>query len=482
MKDFLYLLSDEKYRWVVLALSAGLIFFAYSNGTRLRTDPMLYAAIARTMADSGDYTSLRLYDEPYYLKPPLLFWLSALMIKIFGPIPFAVTLFSRIFGLGSVLLTGWLGCRLFNARVGWASAFVLLSTHMFVYASTTFRLESALIFGILLSLFAYLNGERKWGPPLFYAGVAIGFLAKGPPGVLPLFLAPLHSLLSGAPRSWNRKFFRWLVWSPSLLMALACWGYILLKDGSGSVAILIDDLVRYKTDGVPRISQFWDEYVLGFAFNYWPWLPFAVAGTWMSVRVALDARQRRDARASSGLLLGWIGITFLSCAVKNAQYLRYALLAIPAISIVAGVALVRCLGDRYFDWLPRVVGSAALIAVVALPCFPLLARETEREQYSAIGQMLDRRYPPGEPIPVLVWTDRNVEIPNWYYGDKARVVFFLNRSVRMMTVDEIKTIAAAGPFILLIRTRDYAAAAKTLSVYPLIEGLSFVLAEMDRSR
>jgi hypothetical protein len=182
------------------------------------------------------------------------------------------------------------------------------------------------------------------------------------------------------------------------------------------------------------------------------------------------------------LLLGWIGITFLSCAVKNAQYLRYALLAIPAISIVAAVALVRCLGDRYFDWLPRVTGSVALVAVVALPCFPLLARETEREQYAAIGQMLDRRYPPGEPIPVLVWTDRNVEIPNWYYGDKARVVFFLNRSVRMMTVDEIKTIAAAGPFTLLIRTRDYAAAAKSLPVYPLIEGLSFVLAEMDRSR
>lgn len=482
MKDFLHLLSDEKYRWVVLALSAGLIFFAYSNGTRLRTDPMLYAAIARTMADSGDYTSLRLYDEPYYLKPPLLFWLSALMIKIFGPHPFAVTLFSRIFGLGSILLTGWLGYRLFNARVGWASAFVLLSTHMFVYASTTFRLESALIFGILLALFAYLHGERKWGPPLFYAGVAIGFLAKGPPGVLPLFLAPLHGLLSGTSRSWNRKFFRWLVWSPLLLLALACWGYILLKDGYGPLMILIDDLVRYKTDGVPRISQFWDEYVLGFAFNYWPWLPFALAGTYLTVRVALDSKARRYERASAGLLLAWIGVTFLSCAIKNAQYLRYALLAIPAISIVAAVALVRLLGDRYFDWLPRVVGSVALIAVVALPCLPLLARETEREQYSAIGQILDRRYPPAEPIPVLVWTDRNVEIPNWYYGDKARVVFFLNRSVRMMTVDEIKTIAAAGPFTLLIRTRDYAAAAKTLSVYPLIEGLSFVLAEIDLSR
>jgi 4-amino-4-deoxy-L-arabinose transferase-like glycosyltransferase len=482
MKDFLRLLSDEKYRWGVLALSAGLIFFAYSNGTRLRTDPILYAAIARTMADSGDYTSLRLYDEPYYLKPPLLFWLSALMIKIFGPHPFAVTLFSRIFGLGSILLTGWLGCRLFNARVGWASAFVLLFTHMFVYASVTFRLESALIFGILLSLFAYLNGEQKWAPPVFYAGIAIGVLAKGPPGVLPLFLGPLHALMSGASLSWNRRFFRWLVWSPLLLFALACWGYILLKDGYGPLTILIDDLVRYKADGVPRISQFWDEYVLGFASNYWPWLPFALAGTYLTVRVALDSKARRYERASAGLLLAWIGVTFLSCAVKNAQYLRYALLAIPAISIVAAIALVRLLGDRYFDWLPRVVGSAALIAVVLLPCMPLLARETEREQYSAIGQMLDRRYPPGEPIPVLVWTNRKVEEPYWYFGEKARAVFFLNRSIRLMTVDEIKTTSAAGPFTLLIRTRDYAAVAKSLPVYPLIEGLSFVLAEIDLNR
>src|SRR5215204_2182245 len=124
MKDFFSVLGSEQYRWRLLVVPAILIFFAFSNDNRLSTDPIVYSAISRTMADSGDYGSLKIGEEPYYRKPPLLFWLSALAIKLFDPIPFAVTLFPRVFGCATVFVTGWLGCRLYGEKVGWVSAVV----------------------------------------------------------------------------------------------------------------------------------------------------------------------------------------------------------------------------------------------------------------------------------------------------------------------------------------------------------------------
>ncbi len=481
MKGFLQLLSDAKNRWIVLALSSFLLFFAYANDLRLSSDPVLYSAIARTMADSGDFGSLKLDDEPYYRKPPLLFWLSALAINAFGPNPFAVTLFSRMFGLAAVLLTGWLGRRLYDDKVGWAAAFILTTSFIFLSPSITFRMDSALTFGILLSIAGYLNGERRWGPPVFYAGIAVGVLAKGPPGVLPLFLAPLHALLSGSPVPLTKRLVRWLLWSPLLLVPLAWWGYLLLADGYRPLTIMFNDLVRTKVDS-SRIREFWRAYVVQLTGTYWPWLPFAVAGTWSTFRVALDPEQQRSERATAGLLLGWVGITIASCALKNVQYIRYVLMAIPAISIVAAVALVRFVGDRYFDWLPRATGILALIGSLVLISYPIGAREWEEEQYSAIAQILDHRYPPKTPVPLLASKTRDGNNPQRYTADKARSLFFFGRTIRLITVDKAREEAALGRLTLLIRTIDYRRIAKVLPVERLIFATSFVVVEIDMSK
>lgn len=144
--NFFVALNTPRIRWAVLGFAAVLLLFAQSSRTKLTTDPVVYAAIAKTMADSGNYgaLALKLGDEPYYNKPPLLFWLSAFAIKIFGSTVFAVTLFSRIFGLACVFLTALLGSRLYDAKVGWAAGLILATTHLFFRSSATFRLESTI--------------------------------------------------------------------------------------------------------------------------------------------------------------------------------------------------------------------------------------------------------------------------------------------------------------------------------------------------
>ena len=458
------------------------MFFAYPNDVRLSTDPIIYSSISRTVADSGDYGSLRIGDVPYYRKPPLLFWLSALAIKIFGAIPFAVTLFPRLFGLASVFVTGWLGRLLYGEKVGWVSAFVLMTTYIFVSPSTTFRLDSALVFAITLSMVAYLKGEQKWGPPIFYIGIIIGVLTKGPPGILPLVLAPLHALLSGSTLPIKKRLLRWLVWSPLLFIPLAWWGYLIWKDGFLPVTVLMGDMVRSKASGLPRFRAIWNVYVLGFLFDYWPWLPFTLVGGWLVYRDAFRVKLTAGERASAALLFAWIGITFAGCAIKNAQYFRYVLLAIPAFSILAAAAVVRFAGNWFLDWVPKAMTPLALTAAVVLACLPVVTREGEEEQYSAIAQILDQRYPPTTPVPLIASKTRLGDDPNRYRPDRARSLFFFNRWPRLMSIEEVKTEAAQKRFTLLVRTADYERVVAVLPVQPLIIAKSFVLAEIDLSK
>src|SRR5205814_1365725 len=47
-------------------------------------DEPRYAWIARDMAETGDWVTPRLYDTPWFEKPPLYYWGAALSFKLFG--------------------------------------------------------------------------------------------------------------------------------------------------------------------------------------------------------------------------------------------------------------------------------------------------------------------------------------------------------------------------------------------------------------
>ncbi len=430
--NFFVALNTPRIRWAVLGFAAVLLLFAQSSRTKLTTDPVVYAAIAKTMADSGNYGALKLGDEPYYNKPPLLFWLSAFAIKIFGSTVFAVTLFSRIFGLACVFLTALLGSRLYDAKVGWAAGLILATTHLFFRSSATFRLESGLTLGILLSLDGYLNGERRWGPPLFYLGTCIAVLTKGIPGFLPLLTAPMHAFLSIPLRLWYKGVVRWLLWSPLLILPVLWWIHLVKTDGEVPLNMLLADLARTKGNHLSRIAEFWTICVVGFVKTYWPWLPFAVTGLWLSIQDLRNPQRERSARASAGFLLGWIAIVFVTSALKNAQYLRYIFIALPAISIMAAVALVHITPEKLFNCFAGIVALATLLAAVGIACFAS-GVPSELTQYQTMGQILNERLPARAPVSIIKMVQDNAA-PELALHEKARALFFFGRALLPLEV------------------------------------------------
>jgi len=475
--------GSPRLRWWVLGLAAVLFLFAQASHTRLLTDAATYAAIARAMADSGDYLHLHLGDDPYYNKPPLQFWLAALAMRAFGPTVVAATLFSRLFALGCVFLTAWLGRRLYGVYVGWVAGLALTTSYIFFRGSSTFRLDSGLTFGILLSFCAYLSAARKWAPPVFFLGIGIAVLSKGPPGLLPLFVVPLHAGFDADRGVWNREqIIRWAAWSPLLLLPFSWWLYLFLADGMRPFHALFDDLIRAKTNRLPPWKSFWLNYIqLAFFKYYWMWLPFALLGGWMAVKEIRRPPVDGSLRASAALLLGWIGVVIASCAFKNAQYPRYVFFALPAVSILTGRGVMRLLGEKRFVWLQAAVGSLAAVSALIIACYGALEPLPDNERYYAMKEILDGRMQPRAPLAMIKLKPGpdgiGVELSR---GERGTAIFFFNRKLRLMTIDEARAAAAQERLTLFLRISELDHIRSSLPLEVLFTGPSHVLAEVPR--
>lgn len=162
-----------------------------------------YAEIARLMETTGNWVTPHVdYGVPFWGKPPLSTWLSAISIKLFGANEFAARLPSFLLAIAVLLLIYSLAKHFRGKDYALASSVVLMLSLLYFVNGGAVMTDPALILGTTLSMVGfyralYMEGRagRIWGY-LFFVGLAIGMLAKGPVGVV----------LTGVP------IFLWLVW------------------------------------------------------------------------------------------------------------------------------------------------------------------------------------------------------------------------------------------------------------------------------
>ena len=72
--------------WIVLIVAlVACVWFGTLDARHLRpTDEGRYAEIAREMAVSGDWVTIRYHDLKYFEKPPFHLWVTALVYHAFG--------------------------------------------------------------------------------------------------------------------------------------------------------------------------------------------------------------------------------------------------------------------------------------------------------------------------------------------------------------------------------------------------------------
>ncbi len=188
----------KKGLWV-LVMAAALIRLASLGAYPLTdTTEARYGEIARLMQKTGDWITPRLSPEvPFWGKPPLSFWLSALSMKLFGVNEFAARLPSWLLGLGVSLLLWGLAVRQGNRNDALISILILNTTVIFWISSGAAMTDHSLLAATTLCMVAFWRAlafpdgsNRLWGY-VFFIGLAVGMLAKGPVAVvltgLPVF-------------------------------------------------------------------------------------------------------------------------------------------------------------------------------------------------------------------------------------------------------------------------------------------------------
>lgn len=159
------------------------------------TDPTeaRYAEIARKMVETGNWITPQFdYGVPFWAKPPLHTWLSAAGIAAFGPTPFAARLGILLAGIATLLILWRWALTLTDRQTAAIAVLVTASGLLFFGASAFVMTDMAMTLGItacMAGFYGGLVGPRRWGW-LFFLGLAIGLLAKGPVATV-LSLAPI---------------------------------------------------------------------------------------------------------------------------------------------------------------------------------------------------------------------------------------------------------------------------------------------------
>ena len=146
-----------------------------------------YGEMARKMIETGDWLWPQFkYGVPHWSKPPLSTWLTAATYLLLGVNEFAARFSSLVVSLAVVWLTFDLGTRRAVTALGQKAAVVLFTSLLFFISAGAAMTDPTLALGTTLSMAGFWQAmtregraARVWGY-LFFVGLAIGLLAKGP--------------------------------------------------------------------------------------------------------------------------------------------------------------------------------------------------------------------------------------------------------------------------------------------------------------
>lgn len=339
-------------RWPFAILCGSTLFLLYFFGlTRaglLGPDEPRYAAIGRTMAETSDWLTPRLWGHPWFEKSPLLYWMTASAFKIglgqdLAPrLPVALASVAFLAYFFAVLR------REFGERAAlFAAAILATSAGWLAYSHVAVPdLPMSVVFGAaMLTVMRYQGSAVR---TTILAGVFLGLaiLAKG---LVPLVLfAPALWLLR---RQWRHIF---LLLVTSALVAAPWFALVILRNGA------------------PFLEEFfWKQHLARFLTGeslhpqpFWFYLPVLLAGLFpWSPLVLLLFSKRLWPEKHAAFLLAWFAFGFVFFSISRGKLPGYLIPLFPAMAALLGVAVDRC-HQRSAKLMWLLATSAGLLSLV----------------------------------------------------------------------------------------------------------------------
>jgi 4-amino-4-deoxy-L-arabinose transferase-like glycosyltransferase len=335
---------------LLAAVLAGLYFFNLSGMGLISTDEPRYADIGRAMARTGDLITPRLSGQPWFEKPPLLYWLIAAGFKLgLGPetaprLPIAL--------LSAAFLIFYFDRlrRLWDVRIACLSTALLATSAAWVALSGIAITDIPLaVFFSAAVLFA-LDAPTRRNRTLAAAALGLAVLAKSL--VAPVLFLPVLALN-------YKRLGEWLRPAPiATFLAIALPWYILcyLKNGAQFLYILFiqQQFGRFAT-AERQHGQPWWFYAPALLLALYPWFPLLLTAP----------RQWSDRRIRTLLSVVLFGFLFFSASLNKLP--TYLTPLVPSACILMGAGLSRLRKPEWAMVLPVALLGLVPIANRALP-------------------------------------------------------------------------------------------------------------------
>jgi len=197
---------------LLVAAALYVCFFSHLDALGLvGPDEPRYAAVARAMAESGDWVTPRLNSQPWFEKPALYYWGAAIAFRAFGVNEFAARLPSALAAALAALTLGWAAWRFYGvaaARVVLLVFPTCVGVFGFARAATPDMLFTAALTVAMVAAFSTIGRAGPGHGPLrtrIAAGVfgiflGLATLAKGPAAIV---------LAGGSTGLWAVTTRRW---------------------------------------------------------------------------------------------------------------------------------------------------------------------------------------------------------------------------------------------------------------------------------
>jgi hypothetical protein len=333
-------------RWLLwLCVLAALIDLRAFGLTDL--DEGFYASVAWEMRHSGDWRTPTFLGEPWFEKPPLLYWLMVGSMRVFGENEFALRLPSVLMYALTLLLLAWWGNRRLGQGAGsWAALLFALAPLSLILARLAIT-DMALAFFLTVAVIA-LWEARGLGWSLI-GGVALGlaFLTKGPFGLG----------LVGLLYLWNARMlharglrFRWVLFalSVALLTALPWYVGVYLQHGAAffNEFVVKQNLLRFAggdtAHSVLPLIQRGD--VSGVLAGVAVYLLFYVVVLWLgglSMVRGLSVLWAREDDPLRLYLRRWVWLVFGLFTLSFTKLPAYIFPMFPALALLAGARIAQ---------------------------------------------------------------------------------------------------------------------------------------------
>lgn len=317
---------------VLIGMSILLYFFKLGSFSLYDAAETTYGEFVKNILHSGNWLTLQYNGRIIFDKPPLYYWMVAILSKLIGFSEFAMRVPAALAGVLAVATTYMLGKKFYNERTGFLSGIIVMTAFQFLIQSRIAELDVLLAlffsFGLLLFYHGYQTRNKR-----FYALIGIplglGIIVKGLLGLAVPALAIFLFLLIKKKLSEILDLYVLLGLLAALAIGLPWYIAEYLIHGKVFLDFALGFLFLSRFGGVVSgHTGPWYYYFLALLLGFVPWSQFIPLAFWKTLK-----SWRND---PSLLCLCLCLPTFMVFSIAKTKIPNYILPLYPFLAIMVG--------------------------------------------------------------------------------------------------------------------------------------------------